>query len=219
MKNIPVRSIKSAEAKPDISESFKIRTLTDVLGGKDMIHDLHRHDFYFILALTKGDGSHDIDFVSYPVRDNSLFLIRPGQVHQLVLKMGSEGFLMELGKDFFYSSANSQLLRKASNKTFCQLDQEGSIRLQNVLTAIHEEFTNKKEGFREIIKANLSIFFIELARQRQHTGSQGDARNDYAQERLQDFFELLETDISEHKQVSHYAEIRSKFWQLCDESH
>ena len=51
MKNIPVRSIKSAEAKPDISESFKIRTLTDVLGGKDMIHDLHRHDFYFILAV------------------------------------------------------------------------------------------------------------------------------------------------------------------------
>jgi AraC family transcriptional regulator, transcriptional activator of pobA len=206
MKNIPVRSIKPAESKPHIAEDFKIRTVTEVLGGKDMIHDLHRHDFYFTLALKKGHGSHEIDFVSYPVRDHSVFFIRPGQVHRLVLKTGSEGFLMESGKDFFYASANSQLLRKVWNKSFCPLVEEGSLRLQNVLSAIHEEFSDRKEGFREVIKANLSIFYIELARQRQHMENAGDSRNDYAQERLQDFLDLLERDIREYKRVSHYAD-------------
>lgn len=73
MKNIPVRSIKSAEARPDISEGFKIRTVTAVLAGQDMAQALHRHDFYFILALTKGGGHHEIDFEPHPVSDNSLF--------------------------------------------------------------------------------------------------------------------------------------------------
>jgi AraC family transcriptional regulator, transcriptional activator of pobA len=206
MKNIPVRSIKAAEARPDISSGFKIRTLTEVLGGKDMSHDLHRHDFYFVLALKTGHGSHEIDFVPHPVRDNSVFFIRPGQVHRLVLKTGSEGYLMEFAKDYFPSNANDQLLRKASNKSFCPVDAEGAMKLQNVLSAIHEEYTNQKEGFREVINANLSIFFIELVRQRQHIESPGDVRNGYAEERLQDFLELLEAEVSKHKQVSYYAD-------------
>jgi AraC family transcriptional regulator, transcriptional activator of pobA len=206
MKNIPVRSIKSEEAKPSISESFKIRTVTEVLAGQDMSQDLHRHDFYFILALKTGDGNHEIDFVSHSVSDNSFFFLRPGQVHRLALKKGSEGYLMEFGKYFFQSNPNSQLLCKASNKSFCRPNASSSDKLQTILRAIHEEYNSKKEGFYEVIKANLSTFFIELARQRQHIGNQKNASNNYAQERLQDFLELLETEISKHKQVSHYAE-------------
>lgn len=206
MKNIPVRSIKPAESKPHIAEGFKLRTLTEVLGGKDMIHDLHRHDFYFILALRKGDGSHEIDFVSHPVNDNFIFIIRPGQVHRLTLKAGSEGYLMEIGENSFHSGAGRQLLRKAVTKSFCALEAEGSARLQSILSAIQEEYKHRKEGFREVIEANLSIFFIELVRQRRLTESAGDVSNDYAQERFQDFLELLETDATQHKQVSHYAD-------------
>lgn len=206
MKKIPVRSIKRAESKPHIAEGFEIRTLTEVLGGKDMIHDLHRHDFYFILALTKGDGRHEIDFVSHPVRNDCIFFIRPGQVHRLTLKTGSEGYLMEIGEKSFHSGAGRQLLRKAANKSFCSLEAEGSARLQGILSVIHEEYKHKKEGFREVIEANLSIFFIELVRQRRLTESAGDVSNDYAQERFQDFLELLESDATQHKQVSHYAD-------------
>lgn len=206
MKNIPVRSIKSADARPDISEGFKIRTVTEVLAGQDMAQELHRHDFYFILALTKGGGHHEIDFEPHPVSDHSLFVLRPGQVHRLALRAHSEGYLMELGKDFFDANANSRLLRKASNKSFYTPEAETSNRLQSILRAIHEEYRNKEEGFREAIKANLSIFFIELARQRSHTEDHENVRNEYAQERLQDFLELLESDIGRHKQVSHYAD-------------
>ena len=207
MKNIiPVRSIKSTQAKPDISESFKIRTLAEVLGGKDMAHDLHRHDFYFILALEKGDGNHEIDFVPHVVSDNSIFFIRPGQVHRLTLKAGSEGYLMEFGKDVFHANGNNHLLRRAANKSFCQLDANSSIRLQTILSSIYEEYRNKQGGYQEAINAWLSILFIELFRKQQHKENHKDTGKDYAQERLQDFFELLEREISTHKRVSHYAE-------------
>jgi AraC family transcriptional activator of pobA len=207
MKNIPVRSIKSKDVKPGISEDFKIRTVHEVLAGRDMSQDLHRHDFFFVLALKKGKGNHEIDFTTYPVTDHSFFFLRPGQVHRLSLKTVCEGYLMEFGRDFFHSGDNlsKDLLRKAANKNFCKLGTSGSNKLQAILTTIFEEFKSKQEGYFEVIKANLSILFIELVRQRQNKESQGNTQDKYSQERLQEFFELLETHISTHKLVSHYA--------------
>jgi AraC family transcriptional regulator, transcriptional activator of pobA len=204
MKNIPVRSIKVAEARSSTFDSFKIRTLTEVLGGKDMFHDLHRHDFYFVLALKEGDGTHEIDFVPHAVTDNSIFLLRPGQVHRLELKRSSVGYLMELGKNVFHPTSN-EAFRKVVAKNFCQLDESTSNKLQGILSSIHQEYTTRIENFEEVIKANLSILFIELVRQRKDKGSREDSRTDYAEERLNEFLALIEEDIAEHKKVSHYA--------------
>ena len=56
MKNIPVRHIKTTQKEPDFAESFSIRDVGDLLAVKDMVQELHRHDFFFLLALEKGQG-------------------------------------------------------------------------------------------------------------------------------------------------------------------
>ena len=91
MKQIPVRQITTLN-EPVITGRFKIRTVADILNGKDLDQDLHRHDFFFILALQNGKGDHEIDFTAYEVQNNSIFILRPGQVHQLSLKDSFTGF-------------------------------------------------------------------------------------------------------------------------------
>ncbi|MFV0248688.1 MAG: AraC family ligand binding domain-containing protein [Tenacibaculum sp.] len=54
-----------------------------------MVHELNRHDFYFILILKNGYGNHEIDFVNYQISDYSTFIVRPGQVHKLELRSDS----------------------------------------------------------------------------------------------------------------------------------
>ncbi|MRG45140.1 helix-turn-helix domain-containing protein [Chitinophaga sp. SYP-B3965] len=179
MKNIPIRDITS----------FSIRDIKEL----DMVQALHRHDFYYMLALKKGKGEHAIDFISYEVADNMVFFLRPGQVHQLTMKAGSTGYLMSFKNDFYYSP----LLRKAS------LYHTGTQQLFSILTAILREYTDKQEAYQKVIQANLDIFFIELMRQH----SQSATNNTYAQERLEEFLELLETQITHHKQVSQYADM------------
>ena len=117
MKNIPIRYIKATRKEPVFSGSFSIRDVRELLAGKDMIQELHRHDFFYILALKKGAGNHEIDFTSCEVCDNSVFFMRPGQVHQLSLKAVSMGYMVAFKTDFCYShdKASNQLLRKASN--------------------------------------------------------------------------------------------------------
>jgi AraC family transcriptional activator of pobA len=114
MENIPIRDIKATPKEPDFSERFSIRDVRDLLAGKDMFQELHRHNFFYILALKKGRGNHAIDFISYEVCDNTVFFLRPGQVHQLTLKAGSMGYLMAFKTDCYHThdKLSNQLLRK-----------------------------------------------------------------------------------------------------------
>lgn len=209
MNPIPIRHINPTQKEPSLSGSFSIRDVENLLARKDMVQELHRHDFFYILALKKGSGNHEIDFTPYKVVDHSVFFMRPGQVHQITLKAGSTGYLMEFNNDFYYphDKVSNQLLRKASNKNLCQLDSDRVKKLLVTLNSIFQEFTDKQEGYQEVIKANLGILFIELVRHRQNVETPSSNTTLYPQERVEQLLELIEKHIASHKQVSHYAEM------------
>lgn len=208
MKTIPVRHINADQHEQKFLGNFRIRKVQKILAGKNMTQDLHRHDFFFILVLEKGIGSHAIDFVSYDVGDRAVFFLRPGQVHQLSLKVGSKGFLIEFRPDFYYHDKESnQLLRRASSKNYYKVAASTMSRLLGILSSVDQEYSNKKQGYQEVIKASLGIFFIELGRQRERDSQPVNKARAYAQEQLEKLLELLELHISTHKQVSHYADM------------
>ena len=211
MKTIPVRRIKTTEKETALSGGFRIRRIDDVLAGQDMIQDLHRHDFFFILALERGNGKHVIDFTPYKIENHSVFFMRPGQAHQLALKKNCRGYLIEFTADFYYAhdEASKQQLRKASNKNHCRLSANNFKRLLSLLTEIYQEYNDRKEAYQEVIKSNLKIFFIELVRQRQQSIDAARNRKQNTQERLEEFLELLETHLAKHKQVGDYADMLS----------
>jgi AraC-like DNA-binding protein len=207
MKNIPVRKFESKRQELLLSGNFLILSLKELLAGKEIATHLHRHDYYHLLVVDKGTGDHAIDFVNYPVKGNTVFFLRPGQVHQLKLKAGTTGYLVEFKSDFCsaYQPAFSPLLRKAGGRNFCRPESGGFKKLLSVLDFIHEEFTEKREGYEDAIRASLQIFLIEFIRQRrgkEHTSE----LHDYAQERLEEFLELLERHLATDKQVAQYAE-------------
>ena len=216
MKTIPVRRIDAAHKDVNLPGGFRIRSVGAMLEGKDMTQDLHRHDFFFVLALIKGKGRHEIDFSPNPVEDGSLFVMHPGQVHRLMLKAGSEGYLMEFTKDFYPSNMKShrELLQTATSNNSCQLVGSGAERIYTVLQNIFQEYSRKEEGYEKIIKASISIFMVEVVRQKKQ--AQDQAKNtDYAQERLQEFLELLQRDIRGGKKVSHYTDkLNLSYFQL-----
>ncbi|MCE7921420.1 MAG: helix-turn-helix domain-containing protein [Haliscomenobacteraceae bacterium CHB4] len=209
MKEIPVRKIKKPQKEANFSERFSIRDVRQVLGGNDLFHALHRHDFFFVLALQKGRGTHKIDFTSYDVQDNSIFILRPGQVHQLELKADCTGFLMEFDTTFYNPGDNlsKQRLNKSINKNFCRFEAGGFEKILYALNYIFNEFNAKREGYTELIKANLDIFFIEFMRQSQGPQEIKKTTGSYTQERLEDFLDLLRVRITDLKQVSQYANL------------
>lgn len=205
MKKINVRQIK----EPDVSEGFSIRDIGTLLSEKDMVQELHRHNFFFVLFLEKGKGDHSIDFTNYPVGDYSVFFMRPGQVHQLTLKQGSKGYLIQFNREFYtpVEEPANFVLRKVSNKNHCPLSAERFRKLLSQLYFIFEEYTEKQDRYKEVIKANLEILFIELVRQSKNPKEIINKDNQYSQEKLDELLELLQEHIVTQKQVAQYAEM------------
>jgi AraC family transcriptional activator of pobA len=208
MKKIPIRRINTTQQE-SVIENFRIRSVTDLLSGKDMIQELHRHDFFFVLALKKGAGSHAIDFASHRIVDNSVFFMRPGQIHELKLRKGSTGYLMEFKSDFYFPNDKipRQLLRNVSSKNLCKINSNRFKKIDMILANIFQECHEKKEEYLEVIKSNMSMFFIELIRERQDPKGKASEAKRYDQQRLEEFMELMERQITEHKQPSHYAKM------------
>ncbi|MDB5263986.1 MAG: helix-turn-helix protein, partial [Adhaeribacter sp.] len=161
MEKIPVRHLIAPPKEPDLSGNFSIRDIRSLLAGEDLVQELHRHDFFYLLALKEGAGVHDIDFNPYVVCENSVFFMRPGQVHRLILKAGSTGYLMQFKSDFHFPhhQESNQLLFKASNMNLYQLDADKFQKLLALLAYIFQEYTTKHERYQAVINANLSIFF------------------------------------------------------------
>lgn len=207
MGNIPIRHIQAALQESVFPDSFSIRDIQAVLAGKDMLQPLHRHDFFLVIALKKGSGIHEIDFTPYQVCDHSLFFMRPGQVHQLLLKSQSTGYIMQFKADFYHphDKISNQQIRKASTQNFYQFDAYRFQKIRSILTYIFEEYTEKQEKCVDVIRANMSILFIELV---WHSSKNTSSNTDlYMQGRLEQFLELIEIHMVTHKQVSAYAEM------------
>jgi AraC family transcriptional activator of pobA len=201
MQKIPVRHLKS----PGSPGNFSIRALQPLLSGQDLIQPLHRHSFFHILALEKGAGEHSLDFINYPVSGHTVFFMRPGQAHQLVLKKGSTGYLLEFTREF-YTPANKaaiETLRRVSHKPQCPLDNQRFNRLFSILREMMQEYTAKEDQFHDAIRSQLDIFFIQLLRQSRNP--QNSENNEYQQQRLEELQEWIEQNIAAQKQPAWYA--------------
>jgi AraC-like DNA-binding protein len=210
MKKIPIRQLGSAHQALPANERFKIRRVEEIvlpIEERNKIQHLHKHDFFFILALQNGKGTHEVDFVSYTLLDHSIFFLRPGQAHKLDLKPGSTGFIMEFNAEFYHpkDKSSNQRLRRASNKNYCKLEIKRFNKLYALLTILFNEYTEREEGYQDIIRASLDIFFIEFIRQSPNPKAPATISNPYTQDRFEEFLELLDKQIATHKQVTHYT--------------
>jgi AraC family transcriptional activator of pobA len=72
----------------------------------------HRHSYFEVMFFEEGGGSQLIDFVEYPVREYSCYLIQPKQVHLLKRGEQSKGRLLQFNSESIESSRLHRLLQE-----------------------------------------------------------------------------------------------------------
>jgi len=131
----------------------------------------HKHDFYLVMLVTAGSGTHEIDFENYKVTRGSLFLMKPGQMHYWNLSDDIDGFVFFHSKNFydegfvkttindfqFYNSSQNCPLIKLKNKTVLSLQNL----MQQMITE-HKSNTLLKE---QKIHSLINLVYVELARE------------------------------------------------------
>lgn len=203
MNSIAIKSFKHDESLGNIS----VKNLAMSLFENDLIENYHRHDFYFLLIVEKGSGEHQIDFVTYDVRDCSVFYLEPGQVHKLLLKKKTKGYIISIDKKF-YSQIDSIVLTAfhslSSINYFSFTEQEFAV-VKNIVSQILETFEQKDAFYFNALRLLFGLFFITLSKQNLNVSITNNSLSNH-QNILKSFEMMVNTNYREHREIKYYLD-------------
>lgn len=152
---------------------FAYRTMAEVEGRRSQTPDLpHRHDYFTVLAVEKAEGVHQIDFIEYPLRANTVYFVSPEQIHHLTLTHpGPGGHVILFRSDFLqdFSIAPAQLYDmdlffNCDEAGPLELTSDGMQQLMPYIQGIVNEYLSEKTQKWEAIGAWLKLFLLECKR-------------------------------------------------------
>ncbi len=139
----------------------------------------HVHTFYEILWFQKAGGVHTVDFHDYPVEENSMFFLSPGQVHHFDGKTRHEGVLIKFCTDFLKDErADEDIFIKynvfnAFDTTPCCTiaDADAVERLKMLVKGMEEELSRSGTfGKTDMLRSLVKIFLITVYRHGEKQG-------------------------------------------------
>lgn len=162
---------------------------------------MHRHDYFEIIFVNEGAGDQLIDFNSYKVGAEEIYVIYPGQVH-LMNRGSANGLLIQFKKGLFeylhpvkhYHFYNSTIIKPEAHQfthlydIACRIKALMSSAQQLSAIALHKAYSY------------LQIILLSLT-------EAGDNKlaNDKERHILEEYLSLMATHILDKKKVSEYS--------------
>jgi AraC-like DNA-binding protein len=192
---------------------FAFRTMEENherTGGKPDIP--HRHEFYTILLVKNACGKHFVDYVEYPLKPGILFLLSPGQVHQIVSNIPPSGDIIMFNDEFLhlnYISAefisNLGLFSCSTSVPPLEATNEALDKLLSYSAEIKNAFQTEDRYKFEIIASYLRLLLIECERFAVHSKEDNPQAIESGRSIVRAFKQLLEKNFSQWHRVNTYA--------------
>ncbi|MBX3040369.1 MAG: helix-turn-helix domain-containing protein [Bdellovibrionaceae bacterium] len=165
----------------------------------------HKHDFYQLVIVRTGQGSHEIDFQKYPAGPGSIFLMKPVQVHSWSFSPASSGYVIEFGTGFL---TDLFLGNGLASKRISQLPELVNVPplqrdfVYEICERMEAEFENRKPGFDGMLNSLLSVLLVDLFR----WSSMKASVRTKSRSVVESFLELVEENFREQHGVQFYAD-------------
>ncbi|MDX2048267.1 MAG: helix-turn-helix transcriptional regulator [Chitinophagaceae bacterium] len=194
---------------------FVIKTMQQVEqehNGHDVLP--HRHNYYTIIWVKKGKGTHHIDFKTYEVKENIIFFISPEQVHHLTMEPGHDGYVLLFTPDFTERHGIAMTLIQQGG-FFSRCDDVAplyinsphyELQLEQYLQLMCREYKNKGPFHHEMLGSLLKMFLLECKRMADAAVLPRESRNHPKAGIIRQFKTLLDDRFKEWHKVSDYAE-------------
>ncbi len=209
--SLPILNICDLFSREAASSRVAVHDLSELLKNDIFIPKRpHRHSFYQILFIGKGQGLHRIDFNNITFEGPVVFFLSPGQVHHLVFKDKEiEGYMINFSEDYF----NEFLAKKGFNDELCLFKRNGDVKpfhpglqlpeIRDILDKIASTYSKKPQYWFEKIRVYLLEFFYMAACDLEKTKSEENLKAN--QHILKRFEELIEKHFSEWHNPQTYA--------------
>jgi AraC family transcriptional regulator, transcriptional activator of pobA len=194
---------------------FEIKRVQDIVRDFDFANRPHRHNFYDILYIKQGKGTHSIDFNTYEVKPNSLFFVMPGQVHTWQLSEDIEGYSIFFTQDFFLLNRPMTSLNQLPyfqhlhNNPVLYLDcPEFLCFADEICQKIYQEQEQQQPFRNEIVRLYIELLLAKISRI-QITRTHYYKNVSHLQQQAFHYQELLEENFLVIRSIQEYADLMS----------
>lgn len=96
--------------KENEKNNFEILNLRDFFRDslKKDLNNYFRDDFWMLIFITGGKGSHTIDFKEYNYEKENLVILKSRSVHSFGLNNNLDGYIIKLKESFFFEELNKE---------------------------------------------------------------------------------------------------------------
>lgn len=173
----------------------------------------HRHTYYEIIWITKGYGSHLIDFQTYEFRGPCLFILNPGVVHKIVKDIPTEGYVAKFSESFLLGEdlGGNEILRyglfdNIHARPIFRLDEKAVLLLDDLMKKMLEEYNVHQELSRAILLSYLKVFLLQVYKLREEHTLLNESSASPRYQILLNFKKLVEQHYKDEKNLDFYSE-------------
>lgn len=168
----------------------------------------HKHDFYLVVLITQGTGTHEVDFKSYDVEPGIMFMLKPGQMHFWKFSNDIDGFVFFHDATFFDEGYSAMSIREfdffssMQNEPVVYLKEHVLSFVANSMKLLIDEYRNDRLYKRSKLRSVIHLIYIEISRI--HIPMYRMENRTYLG-KLRQFEELIEENFKEMKFAKDYA--------------
>lgn len=204
--------IKKYEFKPGLKHEFEVFDLDErVKAASEMMAVPHRAQFYQILWIEKGSGTHYVDFKPITIRDNSVVFISVNSVNKFDATFDYSGKAIVFTDSFFcknqhdFRFLNSSILFSDLYPTANFDTNINGSELRSILNGLETEYIRENDSVQmQILHNMLHVFLLQSEREMLKQGFSA-LRQGTELDNLLLFKELLENNFRKQRSVKKYA--------------
>lgn len=210
MESLPIYKINQFQESKRSGRLYA-NELTNHLKAHEFITKPHKHDFYLLILFTHGRGQHEIDFTTYPIEPGSLFVLKPGQVHNWKLSKDAEGYLFFHTKDYYdlifrdHRLEDYPFFQNSRSNPHIFLKERDKEEIEKKFLEILKEYRSDNYLKYRKICSLLDITYVEITRLHLPEDYSALPKDVYA-EKLLNFESLIEKEFKTLKSPKDYAD-------------
>ncbi|WP_163324024.1 AraC family transcriptional regulator [Draconibacterium mangrovi] len=209
--NLPVYSLHNFSSEERASQQFQVEVFD--ANRHFAVKYPHRHDFFEVLYLQKGSGSHVIDGNKYDIEPPCIFFMSPGQAHKIEFSHDIDGFIFIFTADFYLLNQRNpnRLIEfpffftiRQDNPPLVLKDENDKLFLESLFKKGVNEI-RRPEGYSiDILRSALDLILTTCASLYPYDKNRWKGKGHIV---VKKFFQLLEEHFHENLSVAQYADI------------
>lgn len=194
---------------------FELHFMPQFFNSSICLEIPHTHTYYQIIWFRRGYGIHQVDFIDYPVDNNILFFIAPGQVHSFNGSRDCEGVILRFNASFMADEQSSEsiflkydVFGAYDSLPYYKISDAESDRLFQLVEAMRRELSLKTDfAHKDYMQYLVRLFLIRVQRSGMRKAVPKLSVSSVANRCFVRFRQLLEKHFRQIHTVKEYAEM------------